>query len=217
MPHNQESSSDVTQKTHKPFFYRIDAAALIDFATDPDGQGVTLLQFAKALQKGHSDIPYIQGLINEACSYIEGKREAGKKGGIAKSSSAKAVPGECQSSALANPSRPLASSSNSNSKIQNYSGAFEKFWSLYPKKTGKQEAWGVWQKLNPPLERVLTALAWQINMRQWQEDGGKFIPHPTTYLNQGRWEDEPDICLLKKGGPASPAQMVTSSGRPMVL
>ena len=25
---------------------------------------------------------------------------------------------------------------------------------------------------------------------QWQKDGGQFIPHPATWLNQERWEDE---------------------------
>ena len=25
---------------------------------------------------------------------------------------------------------------------------------------------------------------------QWQRDGGKYIPHPSTWLNQRRWEDE---------------------------
>ena len=25
---------------------------------------------------------------------------------------------------------------------------------------------------------------------QWQKDGGQFIPHPRTWLNQGRWKDE---------------------------
>jgi len=36
----------------KPFFYRIEAGALIDFATDPEGEDMTLLKFAKELQKG---------------------------------------------------------------------------------------------------------------------------------------------------------------------
>ena len=25
---------------------------------------------------------------------------------------------------------------------------------------------------------------------QWQKDGGQFIPHPRTWLHQGRWKDE---------------------------
>ena len=64
----------------KPFFYRIEAGALIDFATDPEGEGVTLLRFAKDLQKGQSDIPFIQQLIDEAKTFINKKSDAGKKG-----------------------------------------------------------------------------------------------------------------------------------------
>jgi hypothetical protein len=26
---------------------------------------------------------------------------------------------------------------------------------------------------------------------EWTKDGGQFIPHPATWLNQKRWEDEP--------------------------
>ena len=95
----------------KPFFYRIDAADLLDFATDPEAEGVTLLKFAKDLVKGESDISYIQGLIDEAHDFIEKRRNSGRLGGLAKSSTAKANP----STAKANPSEPLASSSSSSS------------------------------------------------------------------------------------------------------
>ena len=39
------------------------------------------------------------------------------------------------------------------------------------------------------LERMLSAIATQSRSSQWQE-GERYIPHPTTWLNQGRWEDE---------------------------
>lgn len=64
----------------KPFFFRIEAGALLDFATDPEGEGITLLRFAKDLQKGESDIPFIQQVIDEARGFIEKKANAGKKG-----------------------------------------------------------------------------------------------------------------------------------------
>ena len=25
--------------------------------------------------------------------------------------------------------------------------------------------------------------------KEWQKDGGQFIPHPATWLNEGRWDD----------------------------
>lgn len=64
----------------KPFFYRIDAGALIDFATDAEGESITLLQFAKELRKGQSEIAFIQSIIDEAHQFINQKSEAGKKG-----------------------------------------------------------------------------------------------------------------------------------------
>ncbi len=95
----------------KPFFYRIDLIDLMDFATEPAGQTMSLLEFAKELKKGESDHPAIQKIINEAFNYIEKKKIAGSSGGKAKASSAIAS----LSSALAKPSTPLARSSNRNS------------------------------------------------------------------------------------------------------
>jgi hypothetical protein len=71
---------------------------------------------------------------------------------------------------------------------------FAEFWRLYPRKVGKTVAWRAWQKVNPSSELVatmLSVLAWQKQQDSWLKDGGQFIPHPSTWLNQGRWEDEP--------------------------
>lgn len=70
---------------------------------------------------------------------------------------------------------------------------FNRFWALYPKKVGKQAAWKTWSKLNPSgelTEKILRAVETQKGWRQWQEENGRFIPNPTTWLNQGRWDDE---------------------------
>jgi len=71
-----------------------------------------------------------------------------------------------------------------------YSPDFETFWQAYPRRVAKMNAWKAWVKNVPPLQEVLTALEWQRNQDQWSKDEGKFIPHPATYLNQWRWEDE---------------------------
>ena len=67
-------------KDKKPFFVRIDIAGLFDFATEPDGEKMSLLRFAKELQKGKSDIHYIQEILSEAKAFSAKKAEAGKKG-----------------------------------------------------------------------------------------------------------------------------------------
>jgi hypothetical protein len=75
-----------------------------------------------------------------------------------------------------------------------YSAAFERFWKCYPNKTGKGKAWAAWQRIKPDLQlagKFEDAIAWQVATPQWTKDGGQFIPHAATWLNQKRWQDEP--------------------------
>lgn len=70
---------------------------------------------------------------------------------------------------------------------------FASFWSLYPKKVGKQAALKSWKRIKPDaelFERILSALEQAKRSEQWQRERGRFIPNPTTWLNQGRWDDE---------------------------
>jgi uncharacterized protein YdaU (DUF1376 family) len=70
--------------------------------------------------------------------------------------------------------------------------AFTQFWQAYPKKTGKGAALKAWHKLKPPLPQLLAALQWQKASKPWIEG---YIPLPTTYLTQERWNDEPETRL----------------------
>lgn len=72
--------------------------------------------------------------------------------------------------------------------LSEYSDDFLKFWSVYPEKTGKGAAWKAWKKTRPPIDSVVDALLWQRDSQKWKEG---FIPNPSTYINQRRWEDEP--------------------------
>lgn len=67
---------------------------------------------------------------------------------------------------------------------------FDLFWNAYPKKVGKDKAITAWKKKKPKLETVLKALQWQKQSDQWTKQDGQFIPNPTTYINEGRWQDE---------------------------
>jgi hypothetical protein len=67
---------------------------------------------------------------------------------------------------------------------------FDDFWYKYPKKVGKEAARKAWNKYNPEIIKVIDALNWQIQSKQWNKNDGEFIPNPATYLNQGRWMDE---------------------------
>lgn len=68
---------------------------------------------------------------------------------------------------------------------------FARFWTSYPNKVSKKKAEIIWSRI-PKLEhdRIFKALDVFKVSRQWTKDGGAFIPHPTTWLNQERWKDE---------------------------
>jgi hypothetical protein len=69
---------------------------------------------------------------------------------------------------------------------------FELFWQAYPKKVGKGYAKKLFDKLKPSdelVEQMIRAIEAQKQSIDWKRDGGQYIPHPSTWLNQGRWED----------------------------
>lgn len=66
---------------------------------------------------------------------------------------------------------------------------FAKFWDAYPSKVGKPKALAVWQRLKPDLDNVLSGLKRWKASEQWRKDGGRYIPHPTTWLNREGWND----------------------------
>lgn len=71
--------------------------------------------------------------------------------------------------------------------------AFESFWKCYPRKCGKEPARKAFTKLNPDaalMNTMMLAVAQQSSSAAWLKDGGQFIPHASTWLNQKRWEDE---------------------------
>lgn len=81
---------------------------------------------------------------------------------------------------------------------------FERFWSEYPRKTAKDAAWKEWLKRSPSddlAQRMIEAVRQQRASAQWLKDGGQFIPHPRTWLHQGRWQDEPDTPIAKPQKP----------------
>lgn len=66
---------------------------------------------------------------------------------------------------------------------------FVEFWAAYPRKVAKAVARKAWAKLDPDAAlrvRILQAL--KLHRAIWTEP--KFVPHPATWLNQARWEDE---------------------------
>lgn len=78
---------------------------------------------------------------------------------------------------------------------------FIRFWSLYPRKTNRVQAVKAWDKLKPDLQlcKVMdTAIRAQMQTPQWQDP--QHIPHPSTWLNGERWNDE----IIRERGKEDP-------------
>ena len=71
---------------------------------------------------------------------------------------------------------------------------FDDFWKAYPNKKVKTTAVRAWKKLKPD-DTLVQAIIKDIERRkntEWKDKDKQYIPHPATYLNQRRWEDEED-------------------------
>jgi hypothetical protein len=70
---------------------------------------------------------------------------------------------------------------------------FDKFWKSYPRKIAKPSAERAWKHANlnsSDVDKVLAGLDEWKGSDQWERDNGRYVPHPATFLNQRRWEDE---------------------------
>ena len=73
---------------------------------------------------------------------------------------------------------------------------FEEFWKEYPRKVNKFKTEEWFKKNNPNEETfnlILNKLKQMKKTDSWKKENGKYIPYPTTWLNQKRWEDELDF------------------------
>ena len=69
--------------------------------------------------------------------------------------------------------------------------AFNEFWSIYPRKVGKVAAQRAFQKACMTLGDPKPIL---VGVTRYRDDPNRvdaFTAHPTSWLNAGRWEDEP--------------------------
>lgn len=77
---------------------------------------------------------------------------------------------------------------------------FARFWELYPHKVGKQAAAKAWTKALQHAEVPAVAAGLRNALDVWTAEGrvregrvvgrDHFVPHPSTWLSEGRWEDE---------------------------
>lgn len=67
--------------------------------------------------------------------------------------------------------------------------SFEEFWAWYPRKVGKAAARKAWKKCKTDSETVIAGavrMATDSNLPELQ-----YVPHPSTWLNEERWNDDP--------------------------
>lgn len=87
---------------------------------------------------------------------------------------------------------------------------FGEFWTMYPRRVAKRAAEKSWQRMTEDEQReALKALP--AHVRHWRGKDTQYVPHPATWLNQARWEDELTDC----GGVAQTLEELTG-GRNVV-
>ncbi len=69
----------------------------------------------------------------------------------------------------------------------------DQFWAVYPRRIGKNLAMrkldAIRRSGKVAFREIMDAI--DVLRRETQNTEMRFIPHPSTWLNQGRWEDDP--------------------------
>lgn len=156
--------------------------ALVDYANGNEYHldGMELLAFR-----------FLKGSIdrNERLSAI--RAEAGSKGG--KQSQANASKNKQTEASESKTEQKYINNDNDNKNKNDNDNKFDRFWLAYPRHVAKPTARKEFQKLNPDdelLTVMIRAIEQQKQSDQWTKDGGQYIPHPSTWIHQRRWEDE---------------------------
>ena len=140
------------------------------------------LEINGVFSRDGNGIPYCRRMAREGIDYLKAK-EYGKLGG-----------------------NPALKEEDKNQKLEAKGGLtptlnhtlnpmFEQFWTAYPRKIGKKSALKAFNKATdmPDIKVVINTIEAQKQSKQWQAERGKFIPHPATWLNQGRWDDVMEV------------------------
>lgn len=81
---------------------------------------------------------------------------------------------------------------------------FESFWGVYPRRIAKKEAMKKFDKAvgdgADPQKIIAGAKAYSRSVEGKEQ---KYIAHPSTWLNQGRWDDEPELPVVMSDSEAA--------------
>lgn len=78
-------------------------------------------------------------------------------------------------------------------RVHPFPPGFEEFWRAYPNRKAKDAAAKAFAKREVDatlLAQMIDAIDRQKRSDEWLRDEGRYIPHPATWLNQARWQDE---------------------------
>lgn len=84
-------------------------------------------------------------------------------------------------------------------RVNGSQSSFDSFYAAYPRHVDRAKAEKAWLKIAPDdalRERIMRAVDAQKKSAQWTKDNGAFIPHPASWLNGKRWEDEVTIAPI---------------------
>lgn len=98
----------------------------------------------------------------------------------------------------ASPHTPYKEKDTSSSTPDIGQTRFDRFWSVYPRRVKKPDAkkklLAILDKSKEPdklLDMIIAAVKDQTIKLEWlKKENRTYIPHPTSWLNQRRWEDE---------------------------
>ena len=76
---------------------------------------------------------------------------------------------------------------------------FDEFWELYPRKVSKGHARLAFKKACEKEEASVILVALHKFIKVMEHKEKQFIPHPTTWLNGERWDDDIDDVAPKEG------------------
>ena len=73
---------------------------------------------------------------------------------------------------------------------------FDRFWATYPKRKSRGQAEKAWAKIRPDsaaVEAIIAAVEAGKRSSSWQQEGGRYIPFPATWLNAKGWLDDVQV------------------------
>lgn len=170
-----------------------------------------LIRYALRDELPEAISPVVKALFTMAKPNLDqskARRKAGAKGG-------KQTPSKPEAKRKQNASKPEAPlkqtpsdkekekdkdikniTSDSRENRSPYTQEFESFWKEYPNKKGKHKAFMAWKRYkcgNGLFVEIMSSLEKQKNSVEWERDGGKYIPHGSTWVNGKMWEDETSV------------------------